>query len=379
MSVSSSSFPESYCALGLMKNIDNHLSPRKHDNDSKDQTSSSYKTIKELKLSLNTIYSFTSTKTIFSPSIQNNKQNDTLSNLSINFILSAFNNEKSTIILLKNIMEKPKENLNNIINMISGYYSLIIKNNNGNIFCSDLFKVCDKNQRIKILKEICNTISEDCIHKYASHPIQTLIELASCEEEYKLIVMSFNDSMKILKAALNKNGAPIMIQCQSNDKMEEAIDKCFSKSGIFNKDRYCFIYNAKRVVLNSTIEENGIINNSNIFVLEKSQDEIAKEKEINSNQNINNNSSDLEDEWLLIFHNQSRIGSDIRIKIGKTKLVKEAINKFCQSLDISNSTQKNFKFIFNNKELIKDLEICRSGLSHMSIILVIEIHNVIGA
>ena len=176
-----------------------------------------------------------------------------------------------------------------------------------------------------------------------------------------------------------KNGAPIMIQCQSNDKMEEAIDKCFSKSGIFNKDRYCFIYNAKRVVLNSTIEENGIINNSNIFVLEKSQDEIAKEKEINSNQNINNNSSDLEDEWLLIFHNQSHIGSDIRIKIGKTKLVKEAINKFCQSLDISNSTQKNFKFIFNNKELIKDLEICRSGLSHMSIILVIEIHNVIGA
>ena len=210
MSVSSSSFPESYCALGLMKNIDNHLSPRKHDNDSKDQTSSSYKTIKELKLSLNTIYSFTSTKTIFSPSIQNNKQNDTLSNLSINFILSAFNNEKSTIILLKSLMEAPKEVLNNIIKDMTGYFSSIINDKNGNYFCIDLFKVCDKNQRIKILNEISNTITEDCIDEYGSHPIQTLIELASCEEEYKLLLMSFNDSNKILKAAFNENGTYVI-------------------------------------------------------------------------------------------------------------------------------------------------------------------------
>lgn len=116
-------------------------------------------------------------------------------------ILSEFNNEKSTIILQKNIMEKPKKALNKI----SGYYSLIIKTKNGNNFCSDLFKVCNKNQRIKILNEICNTISEDYIYKYANFPIQTLIELASCEEEYNLIVMSFNYSMKIIKASLNKN------------------------------------------------------------------------------------------------------------------------------------------------------------------------------
>ena len=88
-----------------------------------------------------------------------------------------------------------------------------------------------------------------------------------------------------------KDIAPIKIQCQSNEKMEEVINKYFNKSLINNKDKYNFIYNAKKVILNSTIEENGIINESNIFVIEKSKDEIAKEKKINNNQNINNKSS----------------------------------------------------------------------------------------
>ena len=56
-----------------------------------------------------------------------------------------------------------------------------------------LFKVCNKNQRIIILKEICNTIGDDCVDEYGSHPMQTLIELSECEEEYKLILSSFND------------------------------------------------------------------------------------------------------------------------------------------------------------------------------------------
>jgi len=208
MSVSSSSSPERYCLGGLMKDIDKEPSPRDYDFDSKDQTS--YKTLGEQKLSLDSIYSFHSTKALFSPCIQNNKQNDTLSMFSINSILSALNNQKSTIILQKGLMEAPKEVLNNIIKEMSGYYSSIIKNKNGNYFCSDLFKVCDKNQRIKILNEICNTISDDCIDEYGSHPIQTLIELASCEEEYKLLLMSFNDFNKILKAALNQNGTYVI-------------------------------------------------------------------------------------------------------------------------------------------------------------------------
>ena len=161
--------------------------------------------------------------------------------------------------------------------------------------------------------------------------------------------------------------------------MEEVIYKFFNKSGIRNKDKYNFIYNAKKVILNSTVEENGIINESNIFVIEKSKDEIAKEKEINNNQNINNKNSVLEPGWLLIFQNLYNIGSDITIKIDEQKLVKEAISKFFLSLDIPISNQKRFKFVFNNKELYQDIKICQSGLNNGSKILVIDTSRLIGA
>lgn len=191
------------------------------------------------------------------------------------------------------------------------------------------------------------------------------------KEEIKNLVIIFRIS--------KGQQAPLMVQCQSNEKMEEAVDKFCNKSGMRNIDGYYFIYNAKRVDFNATLEENGIVDNSNIFIVEKSQEQISKEKELNINQNINNNSSVLEEEWLLIFHNQNRIGSDITIKIGKTKLVREAINKFCQSLDISKSTQKYFKFIFNNNELFKDMQICQSGLNNGSKILVIDYSGLVGA
>jgi phosphoribosylformylglycinamidine (FGAM) synthase-like amidotransferase family enzyme len=104
-------------------------------------------------------------------------------------------------------MEASKETIDNIIKEMTGIYSKIIKNKNGNYFCSDLFKVCDKNQRIIILKEICNSISDDCVDEYGTHPIQTLVELSECEEEYKLILSSFNENNKILDASLNPNGS----------------------------------------------------------------------------------------------------------------------------------------------------------------------------
>ena len=70
-------------------------------------------------------------------------------------------------------MEANKYLLNNIINEMSGTYNVIIKNKNGNFFCSDLFKVCGKNQIIIIVKEIHITFSEDSIDEYGTHPIQT--------------------------------------------------------------------------------------------------------------------------------------------------------------------------------------------------------------
>jgi hypothetical protein len=62
------------------------------------------------------------------------------------------------------------------------------------------------NQRIAILKEISLTLSEDCLDEYGTHSIQTLIENSNCQEEFKLILSSFNDCNKISKAAKNSNG-----------------------------------------------------------------------------------------------------------------------------------------------------------------------------
>jgi hypothetical protein len=197
------------CLGGLIKDIDKDLSPRELDFYSKDETT--YKTSSEQKLSLDSIYSFTSLSSFFSPFSEDNKFSSINKFSPLSFtkssILSAFNNQRSTLILQKCIANIKTEELNDIIKEMEGTFSEIIKNKNGNYFCSDLLKVCDKNQRIIILKEICDTIYEDCTDEYGTHPIQTLIELSKCEEEYKLILSSFKDSNNILTASLNQNGS----------------------------------------------------------------------------------------------------------------------------------------------------------------------------
>ena len=85
----------------------------------------------------------------------------------------------------------------------------------------------------------------------------------------------------------------------------------------------------------------------------------------------------LEEEWILFF--ETNHGSKVAIKINSNKLVKEALDKFCLSLGISNSTQKSMKFIFNYKELFPDMKINQSGLQNGSKISVFEFHIIIGA
>ena len=157
--------PERYCLGGLMKDIDKEINPLDFDFESKDETA--YKTSSEHKLSSDSIYSFASNLSNFSHIIDDNKfySQCKCSELALKKanILSAFSNQRNTILLQKYLLETNKDLLHNIINEMNGTYSEIIKNKNGNYFCSDLFKVCDKNQRIIILKEIYNTLSEDCI------------------------------------------------------------------------------------------------------------------------------------------------------------------------------------------------------------------------
>ena len=196
------------CLGGLLKDIDKELSPRDLDFFSKDETT--YKTSVDQKISLDSIFSLTSkskSSFSFSEDYKFPSQNKYLPTFNKSTILSAFHNQRNTLILQKSLSEINKDTINNIIQELSGTFSKIIKNKNGNYFCTDLFKLCDKNQRILILKEISHFLSKDCIDEYGTHPIQTLIELSKCEEEYKLILSSFNDYNSILNASLNQNGS----------------------------------------------------------------------------------------------------------------------------------------------------------------------------
>ena len=200
------------CLGGLMKDIDEDLNPKELDFESKDETD--FKTLSEQKLSLDSIYSFTSISSFLTPFSEDNKisylNKFSLFSFTKASILSAFTNQRNTLILQKCLSKATKEELNRIIKEMGGTFSEIIKNKNGNYFCTDLFKVCDKNQRIIILQEISKTLCDDCIDEFGTHPIQTLIELSECEEEYKLILSSFNDCNKILKSSLNQNGSYVI-------------------------------------------------------------------------------------------------------------------------------------------------------------------------
>jgi hypothetical protein len=121
-------------------------------------------------------------------------------------ILLSFKNQNLTKYLQKNLFNLSKGMMNYIINELSGQFRDVIKNKNGNYFFSDLIKKCDKEQRLIIINEIRSNIYEDCFDEYANYPIQLLFEIASCEEELKLLLSSFDDFNKIIMASMHKYG-----------------------------------------------------------------------------------------------------------------------------------------------------------------------------
>lgn len=127
-----------------------------------------------------------------------------------NNILQSFKSQQLTRNLQKSLINASKEIINYIINELKGNFKSIIKNNNGNYFCSNLIKICNKENRIQILKELSDTLSDDCIDIYGTYPIQNLIELSSGVEEFQLILSSFKDLNKILMISLHHHGTYII-------------------------------------------------------------------------------------------------------------------------------------------------------------------------
>ena len=122
-------------------------------------------------------------------------------------IINALMDQNKTIYLQRKLRTISKNEIDYIIGQLQGIFREIMKDKNGNYFCSDLFKECDQEQRIKILKEISPSLADDCLNKYSSHAIQTLIDRSSSEFEFRLILYSFNDYNKLLYVSLDSSGA----------------------------------------------------------------------------------------------------------------------------------------------------------------------------
>ena len=125
-------------------------------------------------------------------------------------LFNAFKSQINTKKLQKSLVGISKKIIDNIIKNLSSNFRKVIKDKNGNYFCSSLIKICSKEQRYKIIKELSSTLCDDCIDVYGTHPIQNLIEFASSEEEFKLILSSFNDFTKILMASINQYGTYVI-------------------------------------------------------------------------------------------------------------------------------------------------------------------------
>ena len=181
------------------------------------------------------------------------------------------------------------------------------------------------------------------------------------------------------------NNSPIFIQCSSDEKMEDVINKISTKVR-FNKENYELII-SRYPKKDSTIEENGIFDESDfIYVIPKSQKEINKIREEKGNNNnfnqektkSNSNISILG--TLINLNFKPPIGSDIVIQIGLNNTCRDAEVKFCQSLDIPSSLiGKSLKFICNSHELIPDKKIGESILFDQGVITVLDTNGIIGA
>ena len=213
----------------------------------------------------------------------------------------------------------------------------------------------------------------------------------------------FKDKTKFLSLIFkNQNGISISIQCKSDDKMEDAINKFFVKSGYYKTD-YEFIVSKKIKELKKTVEENGLVDkNCFISVIKKSENDINEENEI-KNDNVNDNDIINNDNIIdylsgdqmeknktnikikgqeISINFITTVGSHVRITIGVNNSFREAAILFCKNLDIPISVlDKDILFLYNsNKINILGIQtVGELGIKDGHNITVFDCANVIGA
>ena len=316
---------------------------------------------------------------------KNNQQFNDIGNQMTNQLnpMNISNNNNNTNMMNSiNNFENPNNMMNNnIFNPMNNQININNMNNNpfnNNIMNNPMFQM-----------QMCNLISDN-------NNIPPILPRNRNDFKNKTKFLSL-----IFKT---QEGIPISIQCKSDDKMEDAINKFIAKSGDY-KTNYDFIVSKKIKELNKTVEENGLVDkNCFISVTKKSEDDINEENEIKNENKINNNDNNIYNDDIndylagdqmeknntniklkgqtISLNFITTVGSHVRITIGVHNTFREAAILFCQSLDVPISVlEKNIIFLYNSnkinilgKETIEEI-----GIKDGYKITVFDCANIIGA
>ena len=159
-----------------------------------------------------------------------------------------------------------------------------------------------------------------------------------------------NDRVENLTLTFRYGETQIQVQCQSNEKMQSAINRFCIKAAV-KPDSYKFIFNAKAVINNLTIKENGLSNNCNIFVIDTKKKNLADNKK-EETQMKNNPEIPLCYPTIQLSFN-CRGTRLICIPVSKNTRFSEAISKFLMKMGILEQINHLF-FLYNSIKLNVD-------------------------
>ena len=181
-----------------------------------------------------------------------------------------------------------------------------------------------------------------------------------------------------------EDGKEIQIQCKTDDKMEQVINIFCAKSGCKKKD-YDFIAKGKKAVEDSSVEENGILENFDyIFAIKKIKSDNNEDniKNIfnNSDNNINQRKNQILGKQIFLSF-LSTDGLETIIRMGLNNTFKDAVNEYCHKIGLSEENEGNLIFILNATKIGVNDRITLGEIRNIdqSTITVIQQNNVIGA
>ena len=151
-----------------------------------------------------------------------------------------------------------------------------------------------------------------------------------------------------------EDGKEIQIQSKSDEKMEQVINHFYSKTGC-KKEDYDFYVKGKKTIEDSSVEENGILEDFDyIFALKKIKSENNEENIKNIFNNNDNNINERKNQILgkQIFLNfQSTDGDKVTIRMGLNNTLKDAVNEYCRIIGLSEENERDLAFLFNGGKL----------------------------